>query len=70
MQDTCSFWWVFGKGHHGLYNIVPLIHRMIALSETCQQVKSISHLIDLWLAEIFKIDPYDIQARIVRWQAP
>ena len=37
MQDTCSFWWVLGKGHLGLYSIVPLIHRMIALSEACQQ---------------------------------
>ena len=54
----------------GLYSIVLLIHRMIALSEACQLVKSSSHLIGLWLAEIFKLGLYDIQAKIFRWQAP
>ena len=70
MQDSCSFWWVLGKGHLGLYSIVPLIHRMTALSEACQQVKSSSHLIGLGLAEIFKLGAYNIQAMIFRWQAP
>ena len=55
MHDTCSFWWVLGKQHMGLYSIVPLIHRMIALSKACQQVKSHIHLIGLWLAKIFNL---------------
>ena len=54
----------------GLYSIVPLIHRMIVLFEACQQVKFSSHLIGLWFAEIFKLGPYDIKAKIFRWQAP
>ena len=58
------------QGHLGLYSIVLLIHRIIALSAACQQVKSNSLLTSLRLAEIFKLGPYDIQAKIFRWQAP
>ena len=62
MEDTCNFWWILGKGHLGLYSIAPLIHRMISLSEACQQVTPSSHLIALWFAKL--------QARIFRQQAP
>ena len=47
MQNTCCFWWVLGKRCLGLYSIVPLIYRMISLSEVCKQVKSGSNFIDL-----------------------
>ena len=70
MQDTCSFWWVFGKTHLCLYNIVPLIYTTIALSEACKQVKSGPNFIGLWLAKIFILGPYCIQAKIFCGQAP
>ena len=70
MQDTCCFWWVLGKRPLCLYSIVPLIYRMIALSEACKQVKSGPYFIGLWLAKIFILGPNCILAKMFCGQAP
>ena len=51
VQDTCSFWWVLGKRYLSLNYIVLLIIRSILLSEACQQVKSGSKFIGVWLVK-------------------
>ena len=70
MQENCSFCWVLGKRHLGPYIIVPVIYRMITLSESCRQVNSGPHFIGLWLAKIFMLGPNCIQAEIFYRQAP
>ena len=69
MQDTCRFLWVICKRHLSLICIVPLNNSPIALSEACQQVKSGSNFIGLWLAKIFILGPHDFQAEIFCGQA-
>ena len=67
MQDIWGFWWVIGMRHLDLNGIVPLISRSIALSEACQQVKSGSNFIGLWLVKIFILGPKDLSSLDLLW---
>ena len=62
MQNTCCFCWVLGKRHLSLNCFVPITDRSFSLSKACQQVKSSSSFICLWLAKIFILGPYNFQA--------
>ena len=64
MQDVYSFFWVLGKLLVLVLHCTTL-YRSVPLSEACKQVKSGSYFICLWLAKIFILGPYCIQAEVI-----
>ena len=70
MQDVHSFLWVFSKIHLSLYSIVPLMHRPIALTKSCKQVKPCSHFICLRIAKLFIFGSHCVHVMFISWQAP
>ena len=48
---------IFSKIDLCLHCIVPLIYTSASLSKACEKFKVSSHLIQLWLSELFKFSP-------------
>ena len=63
-------WGVSGKIDLSLYSIIPLIYTSYTLPKACQEIKVGPCFICLGFAELFKMIPDCIQAKVFFWQAP
>ena len=70
MKYLGCLWRVSGKIDLSLYSVVPLIYTSCTLSKACQEIKAGPYFIHLGLAELFKVIPDCIQAKVFFRQAP